>query len=92
MTTLVLKNLRQLFHKNAVARTEKRRSCQKYDEDFFQILWPFKKTQTLPVNSSPNCHRLQSASHLFGIHRKPRKQTSARPEKQKLHVSRHYLE
>ena len=24
-----------------------RRSCQKYDEDFFQILWPSQKTQTL---------------------------------------------
>ena len=42
MTIFIFKNLRQLFDNYAVARTE-----QKYDEDFFQILWPSQKTQTL---------------------------------------------
>ena len=41
MTTFVLKNLRQLFDKYAVACTG--RSCQKYDEVFFKFCGLLRK-------------------------------------------------
>ena len=51
-----------------------RRSCQKFDEDFFQILWPSQKTQTLDENSYriwPHCVFLEqfSPTHLSDFRR-----------------------
>ena len=46
LSTFILKNLRQLFDKYAVARTE-HDILSKPRQRFFQILWPCQKTQTL---------------------------------------------
>ena len=46
LSTFILKNLRQLFDKYAVARTE-HDILSKPRQRFFQILWPSQKTQTL---------------------------------------------
>ena len=42
-----MKNLRRLFDKYAVARTENDTLVKSMTNIFFQILWPFQKTQTL---------------------------------------------
>ena len=47
LTTFVLKNLRQLFDKYAVARTKQDALVKSTTKIFFQILWPSQKTQTL---------------------------------------------
>ena len=62
MSTFSLKNLRQLFDKYAVACTKHGHSCQKYDEDFFQILWPSQKTQTL-IWPNHTLERTKKPSH-----------------------------
>ena len=46
MTRFVLKNIRRLFDKYAVTRTE-HKALVKSTTLFFQILWPSQKTQTL---------------------------------------------
>ena len=33
------------------AKHRKRRTYQKFDEDFFQILWPSQKPQTLTISN-----------------------------------------
>ena len=40
---------------NMRAKQRTRRACQKFEEDFFQILWPSQKTQTLTSRSLEIC-------------------------------------
>ena len=66
MTTFVLKNLRQLFDKYAVARTE-HNALVKSTTRFYQILWPSQKTQTLQERNLQLTVTAQGAIYFFSV-------------------------
>ena len=65
LSTFVLKNL-VIFLASTKLRAQ-HSSCQKYDKDFFQILWPSQKTQTLPEVIKNGWGKVSKFCKMFDI-------------------------